>query len=165
MQKSALFLLLALAAGGGVLLWPKLFPTPLDRFATACEGTLKERLRSPKTYSRVLVEHFPLAEQTLDQFLSLDSEEERQRYMRLVRTNSSVQKSHDLMVDYFDKVHPKRLRALITYDAANAYGTPIRGFAECTTSIQTDLDFSAETFGGVSVNGQTSIEWALRGGN
>ncbi len=105
----------------------------------ACEAALKDTLLAPSTYHRIGV-----TETT--EVLSLDA------YFRLEDEGESVEafirQTHD---------HAVRSVALFEYEAANAYGTPLRLFAKCTYD-SLDGDASGAHQLTVRIDGKTSTE-------
>lgn len=94
----------------------------------ACEVFLKGGLRSPSTYHRVSVNSYdgPLGEPALTQMREEDAERDRgnPEWAKIKRgleaQTPAAQRSQDTLREVF-----------IEYDAANAYGTPIRGAQQC----------------------------------
>lgn len=120
------------------------FDPPLLR---ACEEVLLERLRSPSLYKRI-----KYSERQED--LSIDA------WVAIERSQAgsvdSVIKADEQDLRKENR-SPSRYVGLLTYDAPNSYGTPIRSTALCehtTPSEKNDV-----TRHSVVVDGKTSLEW------
>jgi hypothetical protein len=110
-----------------------------SKFVQSCEELLKETLRSPSTYRRVGVverrEPIPLEDY-------LAAQKDSEAVKRLYRQQGT---------------QPVRILAAIEYDAANAYGTPVRGAAVCHYD-STDGDASRIPTDLVRINGKTRTD-------
>ena len=108
-------------------------------FAASCEEAAKLRLRSPSTYRRVSSNELTPENITAEQFLS---------------SHSNSQHARDALAQ--KNAAPVRLRAFISYDAANAYGTPVRDTVECTYDAAGLADIPGPYT--VRLNGSTALE-------
>ncbi|MEO5323077.1 hypothetical protein PV773_07120 [Mesorhizobium sp. CC13] len=125
------------------------FFNPFDsRMTRACEATLKKRLRSPSMYKRVEISDSK-EPMSLDTYLKMES--------------ASDQSAVNLYTQmYKDAVargdQPTVFTSFITYDAPNAYGTPVRGIVACAYSSSDGSKSSASEFN-VQIDGLTHIRW------
>lgn len=110
--------------------------TPLVQ---ACEVALKKRLLAPATYRRVGVVESQSA-MPLEEYL----------------TNERS----DSIKDFYRKLgkQPVRARAIIEYDAANAFGTPLRSFADCTYEASSADAVSGVSEHSVKIGGKTTTD-------
>jgi hypothetical protein len=109
-----------------------------SRHVKACEAALKDTLRSPSTYQQIRVtertETIPIEKYLADE----KNEAVRQVYLRQYK-----QAVRSLV--YFE------------FDAANAYGTPIRGFSEYSyDTIDGDISRVSELM--VKIDGKTKTD-------
>lgn len=84
------------------------------RLYGVCEDALKEQLRSPSTYERVRLT--ARDEQISAEAYEIGAGNPLTRAARTVLQQGAI---------------PHRHVVIIEYDAVNAYGTPVRGAAEC----------------------------------
>jgi hypothetical protein len=135
-----LLVVVALAAGGGGL-WYVVEKQPFDSaFLKACDEAIKDNLRSPSTYQRIEVSE-------VQEQLSIDD------FTRGMEADEAA-----LYKGRSDKA--VRTRALISYDAANVYGTPIRDLADCTyDTIDGSISVVNKFF--VKIDGKTLTEKLL----
>lgn len=126
----------------------------------ACEAEIKSRLRSPSTYERVdlLVDavEIPVAAWKSKEEDRLagrnpdgDLTEEDKKLIDLTVTVLSAGDSNPtLFIKFF------------SYDAANAYGTPVRGVSKCEY-ISNDGENGDISRQWLLVDGETHAEWLL----
>jgi hypothetical protein len=114
------------------------YPGPRT-FLDACEHALKERLKAPSTYRRISATELTPVLLSVEEYVS--AHQDRKAYETLALANSSS---------------PVRLSALVSYDAANAFGTPLRHSSECIY----DASGVSEIPGpyAIKVDGTTNIE-------
>ncbi|MEY9198321.1 hypothetical protein [Sinorhizobium sp. BJ1] len=112
---------------------------------TACEASLKKRLRSPSEYERIEIHR---SEEKLD----------RNAFSKhLASINSTTYSSTMRRFDSGD-LSPTQFTLIISYDAPNAYGTPIRGIVQCEyVDIGGDESRAHEVT--VEIDGQTYTDW------
>ncbi|MBB4239905.1 MULTISPECIES: hypothetical protein [Rhizobium] len=91
-----------------------------SKLVTVCEEVLKLRLLAPAGYKRIEINE---SEESL-------SRDDYKRYLARDEYGPLIQGA---MMKDFDRgrVKPRMFEVLITYDAPNAYGTPIRGTTIC----------------------------------
>ncbi len=108
-----------------------------------------ERLRSPSTYKRIDLKK---REQQLT----------RDEYVKRLDDEKSLPDTREFKLRAFDegRYRPALASISISYDAANAYGTPVRGHAVCEAFSDT-ADYSHASAWFVKVNGKTHTEWLL----
>lgn len=120
------------------------FDSPLIK---ACEDGVKLRLRSPATYNRVEV-----VEVARPQPMSADEYVAFQAKYYPASSNAAV-----------DGLAPSPAvhEAFIKYDADNAFGTPIRGVANCKFATEDGkMPVSSISDMMIVINDQTYFEWA-----
>jgi hypothetical protein len=119
---------LVAAAAGGYYVWTNTYSAE-GAFQTACEDSMKKRLRSPSTYRRI---EFKVSKKilSLESYHKIASERisvsspdsTRFDVQRIKRIESAMKAGTE---------QPYLLSGFIEYDAANAYGTPIRSTVLC----------------------------------
>lgn len=107
------------------------------RFVKACEAALQDRLKAPSTYKRI-------------NLIRLDETLTANEYARGDQ-------------DVFDKwikseKKPVRHTAVITYDAANSFGVPIRGIAKCSIDTAPDKEPSG-LMEDIEIDGRSNMDW------
>ncbi|MDB5681676.1 MAG: hypothetical protein JWO16_1481 [Sphingomonas bacterium] len=88
----------------------------------ACESYLKKKLKSPATYQRVDVKSYDEGPMTLDAFRTSMGLLPTAQADELGKLDSQLLKGRKI----------SKRQVFVTYDAANAFGTPIRGIEVCT---------------------------------
>ncbi|MEY9717917.1 hypothetical protein ABIA22_000407 [Sinorhizobium fredii] len=145
-KSNALFALLILPALSGCNFVASFFES---EFVTACEASLQERLRSPSEYKRIKITSYEekLDRAALTKYLS----DERVGDIFL---NAELRD--------FDRgnLNPTLFGLLISYDAPNVFGTPIRRTARCEY-IDARGDDSAANEHNVKVDGKTYTDWLI----
>jgi hypothetical protein len=108
-----------------------------------CEQALQQRLRSPTGYKRINVSHYetPLNRQQFEQKLA--GEPPANRTMALWGFDNGTTK-------------PTHIQVFLTYDAPNAYGTPVREAAMCEYTKLTEVIPRPDN---VLINGKTNFQW------
>lgn len=116
------------------------------KIVTACESVLKGRLRSPSEYKRIEITR---SEEVIG----------RAEYKHLFGSKGSPA-LQAVTMDDFDSGAAKPMRYIlqISYDAPNAYGTPIRGVSRCEYASAFGGDSTVNEFV-VSIDGDTEMEW------
>lgn len=118
-----------------------------SRLVAACETALLDRLKAPSTYARVSAtessEPIRLADYYVDAF--------SRNGMPGAAEQELNRRVHD---------HATRWTVLIEYDAANGFGTPIRGVSACTYS---SLDGGTKGVSAllVKIDGKTKTQWLV----
>ncbi|MEW9616045.1 hypothetical protein AB3G45_19710 [Shinella sp. S4-D37] len=114
-------------------------------WADDCETAYKERLRSPATYKRIEADVFAI-DMSVDEYLAQKPNLMAIEIDRLRERKSPI----------------KNWKVLITYDAANAMGVPIRGKFYCeqitTTGEEPEGGRSEGELLIMKVNGKSNIE-------
>jgi hypothetical protein len=140
---------------GGWYVWDTKYSTK-GTFQTYCEQEIKDRLRSPATYHRI---SFEIRTDILSAV----------RYQKIATDELSYDQSPEIIKFERNSIErtakgieagtakPYMLFGEIEYDAANAYGTPVRSIAVCEWFARTDsskmYDFA------VKVDGLTHIDY------
>ncbi|RWB68368.1 MAG: hypothetical protein EOQ49_22690 [Mesorhizobium sp.] len=126
-----------------------------------CEKILIDRLRSPSTYKRIEIDHYsdPVP---LEEFRKIREDEiaktsnagyrDFERQMLKINTDLIASGSRGA---------PIMFKKYIRYDAANAYGTPIRALSECTLLSENGSESEASIFN-VRVDGTTKSEYLIK---
>lgn len=128
------------------------------KMTRACEAVVQARLLAPSTYRRVSLSE-EVKSIPLDEYRQMKWAEIHQ--MNLSADGWEVQdKLLDLDIAAMKQRNflPQRFREFITYDAANGFGTPIRGVSECDY-----VSLSGDTAGAndltVMVDGKNKLDY------
>jgi hypothetical protein len=128
-----------------------------SEMVAACEDVIKDRLKSPSSYQRVAVRE-----------RASEVEIDRYRILRIMENanekSETVRKANRILLDYEledmrsgKKPLAKELVATFEYDAANAFGVLIRGYAECKF-----ISAGTKPSGyNVQVDGSTQTDWLV----
>lgn len=109
----------------------------------ACEDALKERLKAPSTYRRIKVTE---SQQSIT----------FEQYFAASNDSPAVQSFLRSMA----KQPPTQLMTFIEYDAANAFGTPIRSISKCTYNTL-DPTRSTDSKELVEIDGKSNTRWLV----
>jgi hypothetical protein len=124
-----------------------------SKFELACEDVVKSRLLAPSAYKRISIERD-------DQLLT------REEYVAYLADRNESDVMTKLYLKGFDdgQDKPSKLRAFITYDAPNAFGTPIRGTSECEYVSNSGKEDSDRNFYRllVKVDGDDQNSWLVK---
>lgn len=114
-----------------------------SNMVNACEDALKERLKAPSTYQRIKVTETQ-QNITFDQYFAANNESPAvQQFLRAMA-----------------KQPPVQLIAFIEYDAANAFGTPLRSISKCTYNTL-DPTRSTDSKHLVKIDGKSNTQWLV----
>lgn len=120
-----------------------------SKLTAACEEVLKARLRSPSGYDRIKVSEYS-REVPIDEYRAIMISEKRSA-AEIELTIRGFEAGRELPVEFTQ---------YIEYDAPNAYGTLIRGLAECKYVSRSGRESGASEFT-VRVDGRTKTEYLL----
>jgi len=120
-----------------------------SKLVTVCEEVLKLRLLAPAGYKRIEIKESnePLNRADYKRYLAGDE------YGPLIQ--GARMKDFDQ-----GRVKPLMFEVLITYDAPNAYGAPIRGTSRCQYPTDNEDTSKADRLY-VMVDGKTNAEWLV----
>ncbi|WP_349437410.1 hypothetical protein [Pararhizobium sp. A13] len=138
-------------AGALVLLLPALCSCSFfdPKIVKVCEAVLQQRLRSPSGYERI-------------EIVSSETKMDREAFSKHVGRIDLPTSYFTSKMQAFDsgRLRPMVFTLLISYDAPNAYGTPVRGIASCEyVGSYTDDSHASEYT--VSLDGQTQTQWLI----
>ncbi|TPI34654.1 hypothetical protein FJW08_03515 [Mesorhizobium sp. B3-2-1] len=110
----------AIAAAGSWFVLQSDFNPFESAMIKSCEMVLKKRLLAPTGYRRIEVTEMsdPLSLQEYLQERHLTTDDERVIFTRMYNDGAA------------GKNQPTKFTQIITYDAPNAYGTPVRGMSQ-----------------------------------
>lgn len=160
-MKDTAFTLAAIVALGFFLAWFTQEADPNDRpfgdkFQSACVDEISARLKAPTTFNLIEFERLP------DQPFTMDWWSERQPD----RSDWTTDRQKDLLEALTGIAERKAARgdsiaaAIVTYDASNSFGTPVRTRQLCeyvfATSSEADHDFDSLT-----IDGRTNSDWMI----
>lgn len=162
MRKYAVISLIVLClAGGGGWLYFESTRTDEAILIASCEETLKDRLKSPSSYKRIRTTTIRRSLATLDDYLYADNPDRKRREEEQAAKDSRLAGGIKMRKEIFAAVPQEKLSLSIEYDAANSYGTPIRGFSECAAFVDQGTSLRGRSFVNARVDGATSLEWAM----
>jgi hypothetical protein len=160
----AVGIVIALAVITPQTLRPTVIASDAELFCRACEAVLSKRLRSPSTYDRLECPPPVIRPATLDEFLGWNWPGKEEDYLRLSSKNPDIKRNHEFIRDMFVEGEDGFARTTLTYEASNAFGTPIRGTAVCENVLHGSLELqsggSADL--GIRINGETALGWSMR---
>lgn len=140
------------------------FPSEQSAFVSDCEAVLKERLRSPSTYKRITVSKLVRDEGSDDDYLDIHSAADRLEKNESYRRTPQMKEFDDAMIRMRRAGKLERLSIWLEYDAANGFGTPIRGHSECSYYIDKGTSYlKSRRFSNPRIDGKTALEWSLDG--
>ncbi|MER8913741.1 hypothetical protein NKI32_07865 [Mesorhizobium sp. M0761] len=133
------------------------FYNPFDsKMTRICEDMLTDRLRSPSSYRRIEISHYS------DQIPVEEFRKIKEAEIVNDKDYVTLKRILDLTIGSMSKNHlPVMFKKYIKYDADNAYGTPIRGLAECTLLAENGKESSASVFD-VRLDGTTKTEYLTK---
>lgn len=129
---------------------------PHGPLLAACEAAIKDRLKAPSTYRRAEKPIFTVEEVTPEEAMPTIPEEAE---------SESLREAREAMRSLYRQTGAFRHTAVIKYDSANSFGTPLRGLDLCesyTTSKDTPGQKDVRP-GSVLINGKTTTDWAIEG--
>ncbi|THK35637.1 hypothetical protein EHS39_23705 [Ensifer sp. MPMI2T] len=120
-----------------------------SEMVTACEASLQKRLRSPSEYKRFEITSY---EEKLD----------RAAFSRYLTDDKVGAVFREAQLREFDRgtLDPTLFSLFISYDAPNAFGTPIRGIARCEY-MNARGDDSGASEHDVMIDGKTYTDWLI----
>lgn len=126
-----------------------------DTFVDTCEEVIRERLKAPSTYRRIGAPEVIHHSETLSDSDFSELIAGKEQILQEIMQESRSEGTGWLQVSYFETT--------IEYDAANAFGVPIRRVSRCRSGSwynheKPRYDLSRSL---VEVDGQTQTDWAL----
>jgi len=152
-------LLIVGAAAAGYFVYQEKF-SPGHALTIACEEELKKRLKAPATYSRVdttLLIEATTIDDVISSFGYDDLSSRSAEVRRMIEQNITIKRA------IYSNSTPYKHQLVITYDAANAFGTPIRGMSLCVTFSPKREDLSKGDFTSSSlfIDGKKYADWLI----
>lgn len=155
--------LVVLAAAGAASWYGGAFTSEREEFVQRCEAELANRLRAPATYRRVSAGEVRRSTASLEECMGWPTAEDRAADEAAARRNSTVR---DIQADQLARCNAspgEHVSLVIEYDAANAYGTPVRGRTVCSSVSPPGAALSeVGRFGGLRIDGYTALSWSMR---
>jgi hypothetical protein len=152
---------LATVIFGGSVALAVLHRNPEAEFIAACEDVLKERLKAPSTYRRIETTPVRVFDGSYDQKKGYDLVPERKAEDEATYARNKTQRE---LNGHFRKWHeqdPEMMEVIITSDAENGFGTPVRGRSICRDSLWT-TDTNPDVMM-PKVDGYSALDWSFRG--
>jgi hypothetical protein len=107
----------------------------------ACESEIKERLLAPTTFKKLSTSS-ARKEIAIEEYLIDEKQESVRATLRLGFSKAT------------------EFEMIVQYEASNAYGVPIRSFANCRYRTLSDNASKASKFS-VIVNGMSHVDWLV----
>ncbi|WP_037424718.1 hypothetical protein [Sinorhizobium sp. CCBAU 05631] len=119
-----------------------------SELVTACEAALKFRLPSPSGYKRIKISH------------SEDMVMDRAGYAEYLSSAFKDADYREKLLQDFDRgsVKPVLFSMVISYDAPNAFGTPLRAHSQCEYVDEWGDETKANEIL-VMIDGQDNADW------
>jgi len=139
-----------------------LFSSYEDRFLEACQTVLKQRLKSPTSFSLLsdpIVQKRPATIE--DDMGWTDNPEKRKADKENISQDPEIKEVFERKVKRFNSNQHILVRAILEYEAANSYGALIRNYATCTHTDLSPDKFSELDALFVMINGYTTNDWIL----
>jgi hypothetical protein len=162
MRPTALVLMVAASTiGAGVLYWQFQRNTEHAIMVDGCEAVLLQRLRSPSTYQNIQASEIQRTVAEEDDFFYANDQDEKMRQIRERNRDHDKRDEHEVKIKAFRENEPDRLSMILTYEASNGFGVPIRASAECVVFMRRGQEISRSDTVDARVDGKTSLEWSL----
>jgi hypothetical protein len=155
--------LVALIAAGGIgaAAYVALKPTEEAKFLTVCDDILGKRLKAPSTYRRISATKITNAKAGFNQFMGWDVPGAWKRESEARLSDPTITEIQVVRKEVFDAAEWTRYSTWIEYDAANAYGTPVRGAAEFALIARSEEPMSIGPLSDVRVDGFDHLGWTV----
>lgn len=155
-MKATVITILATAAItgiGGYLAYPYFGAAadPDTPFISACETAIKTRLKAPSTYKRLNEPSVTVTKISPDKAMATHD-----------LSGLANQWQIDQVKDAYADLGAYRHRAIIRYESANAYGTPMANVSTCEV-IEFGEGPPDLQSGQVLIDGQTNTDWLISG--
>lgn len=131
------------------------------QFLTACDGAMKDRLKSPSTYARVSA-NFRHETMQIGDYVDLKNK----AIASLLPSQDTSGRRAKLYADQIQlakdgKTAPTQTSALISYDVENSFGANIRASFDCNyiDDDGKDMRFNSSW---VMIDGETLLDWTVR---
>lgn len=152
----------AVAAAAGIYVFAdQLAPTASDVLLDACDEVLKARLKSPTSYVRMSNTDLGIGPATLDDYMGVMTEQERRLNDMIAAQDPAYKKAQESQRELYQARPPLKHAMLIVYDAANSYGTPIRGSAECSAILVEGADAATAKYLDARIDGYSALDWSV----
>lgn len=155
--------LVALIAAGGVgaAAYVAMKPSAEELFIRECEVVLSDRLKAPATYARVEASKQQRSPTSLEEYLDIDSPEKMKIAMQGQAVSAASRQAFDVLKELYASRDYETVSILLTYDASNAYGTPVRGKAICSQIVDKGKPTTAGILSGTRVDGYDRAGWSV----
>ena len=159
-MKPATILIAALGLGAvGAVTYSALQPSDQEKFLSECEEIIQDRLRSPATYARIEVSPERRERATFEQFMGIDTPEKIKMNMANQAADARVREIFEERKKLYSWSGFEHVYVMLTYDAANAYGTPIRDTSICGQIVETGAPLKTDGFTNTEVDGFDKLGW------
>ena len=138
-------------------------PTDQSVLVQACEETIQKRLRSPSTYKRVQATDIQRDPATLEDYLYADDPARKTKELNADRADPKRAELSKTRRSIFESRPNDRVSLFIEYDAANAFGTPVREVVDCVIFLPSGESIAESKWLDPRVNGFTTSEWLIEG--
>lgn len=131
-----------------------------EQLTEACEKALADRLKAPATYKRVSVSEMVQEDATIDQCMGWDVPELKERDERLAKKSKIYASSVELGLRICKEWPQVYSYLLLTYEANNSFGVPIRNRVVCSIVTTDAGEVGAYAEDSVRINGYTNRDWS-----
>ena len=155
-------LVVLIAAGGvGAAAYVAMKPSTEELFVRECEAVLSDRLKAPATYVRVEASEQQRSPASLDEYLDIDSPAKMKIAMEARAGSAASQQAFDVLKEVYASADFETVSILLTYDASNAYGTPVRGKTICSQIVRKGDPTTTGTLSGTRIDGFDRVGWPI----
>lgn len=155
--------LIALIAVGGIgaAVYVGVQPSVEQKLIASCEEIIASRLKAPSTYRQISTTKITKAKADFNQFMGWDVPGVKEHDAEVRRSDPAIMEIQDNQKKMFSGVEWTRYSTWIEYDAANSYGTPVRGAAECVLFARASEPFTVGPLSDVRVDGFDALGWSV----
>jgi hypothetical protein len=132
-----------------------------DPFLAACEDAMKDRLRSPSTYNRLSVSDMRRRPATLLEYMEVESPAALAAKAQMLASDEFLLGIFQRKQQDFEKAGMDILSIEVEHEAANGFGTPIRGWFVCSVFRNPGEPLGDTAAPLVMINGQTNLGWSI----
>lgn len=151
---------LAVVLGGGLTSYAWLQPSADDLFIQECETLLSDRLKAPATYARVNASEQSRSRTSFEEFLDIDHPDKMRMVMMGQAASAESREAFEALKKVYADGSYETVKVLLTYDAANAYGTPVRGTSICSQIVGMGEPVAVGVLSGTRIDGFDRVRWA-----
>lgn len=141
-------------------LYSLLQPSDDEMFVRECEAVLSDRLTAPATYDRIDASSQLRGSTSFEQFMDIDSPEKMKIAMMGQAVSAEGREAFEAKKKLYSTGDYETVTIILTYDSANAYGTPVRGRALCSQIVDKGKPVATGILSGTRIDGFDRIGWS-----